>query len=109
MDENDNETKLIELEKAQDTAEAEVAQTTPEEPSVDVQAALSGPRCPFCQSFLFLPEKPGVNTYNIQMGLERLRVFTCATCHCVLPMQVMLIDTPMIAQPGPQGGRLIRH
>jgi len=50
-----------------------------------------------------------VTTYNIQMGMERLRIFTCANCDCVLPIQVMVIDTPLIAAPSAQGGRLVRQ
>jgi hypothetical protein len=69
--------------------------------------SLPAPRCPYCQVALFT-DKSGVTTYNIQMGPERIRIFTCANCDCVLPMQVMMIDTPMIAAPGQQGGRLIK-
>jgi hypothetical protein len=78
-----------------------------EQPAPAAPAKLPAPRCPFCQTALFT-DKAGVGTYNIQMGLERIRIFTCANCDCVLPIQVMMIDTPMIAQPGPQGGRLIK-
>lgn len=70
---------------------------------------LPTPRCPFCQSYLFVLGRSGVNIHNIEMGGERVRIFSCAFCECVLPIQVMVLDTPMIAAPGPQGGRLIRH
>lgn len=79
-----------------------------EEPAQPAAQSLPAPRCPFCQVALFT-EKSGVTTYNIQMGPERIRIFTCANCDCVLPIQVMMIDTPLIAAPGPTGGRLVRH
>lgn len=65
--------------------------------------------CPFCQSLLFSEKRSGLIKYNIQMGDERIRIFACENCHCILPVQVMMLDTPMIAAPGPHGGRLIRQ
>lgn len=88
--------------------EAEVAEPVSEE-TASAPMRLPTPRCGFCQSFLFVEGKSGVNTFNIQMGDERVRIFTCAVCESVLPIQVMMIATPMIAAPGAQGGRLIKH
>lgn len=93
---------------AQVTAADAAADAQPEtEQQAPTSGGLPAPRCPFCQTALFT-DKSGVTTYNIQMGPERIRIFTCANCDCVLPIQVMMIDTPMIAAPGPTGGRLLK-
>lgn len=90
-------------------ADATVELPVGEEPAPTKAADLPAPRCPFCQVALFQENHSGVTTYNIQMGPERLRIFTCANCDCVLPIQVMMINTPLIAAPGPEGGRLIHR
>ena len=89
-------------------AAADAQEPAPTEQPAQELPKLPAPRCPFCQIALFSASRFGVTPYNIQMGPERIRIFTCSNCDSVLPVQVMMVDTPMIAQPGPQGGRLVR-
>lgn len=65
----------------------------------DIVGAPIGPKCPHCDAQPCI-----VRSYNLRFGTEHVRCFACDACQKVINFQLVLIDAPMVVQPGNRGG-----